>query len=161
MKKFLIQAVLLLLLIGAALVFYKTSAQISSLPFLPQGPVFKQIRINDAILKVEVADTQEKRSKGLGGRQSLVSDEGMLFIFPKADKHPFWMKGLTYSLDFVWIRGETVVDLLPNIQPLSPGQTDESLPIYQSKEDADKVLEISVGTIQRLNIKVGNKIKII
>lgn len=158
MKKFLIQAVLLLITIGAALFFYKTNAQIPNLPFLPQGPLFKQIQINDATLRVEVADTQEKRSKGLGGKETLASDEGMLFIFPKTDKYPFWMKGLKFPLDFIWIRDNKVVDLLPNIQPPAAGQSDESLPIYQSKEDADKVLEISAGTIQRLDIKVGDTV---
>ncbi len=88
----------------------------------------------------------------------MASDEGMLFVFPKLDKYPFWMKGLTYPLDFIWIRGDKIVDLLPNIQPPAPGQTDTSLPIYQSKEDIDKVLEVAAGTVQRLNIKVGDTI---
>lgn len=148
MKKFLIQTILLLVTISAAIFFYQTNAQIPNLPFLPQMPVSKKIQINEVILNVEVADTQEKRSKGLGGKLSLASNEGMLFIFPEASKHPFWMKGLTFPLDFVWIREDKVVDLLPDIQPPSPGQTDDSLPIYQSKEDVDKVLEVSAGTIR-------------
>lgn len=158
MKKFLIQAVLLLLTITAALYFYKTNTQIPNLPFVPQQSVFKKIQIGSTSLNVAVADTQEKRSKGLGRKEALASDEGMLFVFPEASKYPFWMKGLKFPLDFIWIRDNKVVDLLPNIQPPSVGQSDESLPIYQSKEDVDKVLEVSASTIQRLDIKIGDTI---
>lgn len=159
MKKFIIQFVLLIAAIGIAIFIYKQNLIITNLPFLPERPVSGQLQINGANFKVEVADTQKKRSKGLGGRESLASDEGMLFVFPKPDKHPFWMKGLTFPLDFIWIKGDTVVDLLQNIPPPAPGQTDESLPIYSSKEDVDKVLEVNGGTTQRLNIKVGDRVE--
>ena len=159
MKKFIIQFVLLIAVTGLALFLFQTNAQIPKLPFLPERTVFKQLKINDANFKVEVVDTQAKRSKGLGGRESLASDGGMLFTFPKQDKHPFWMKGLSFSLDFIWIRGEEIVDLLYNVQPPAPGQTDETLPIYESIEEVDNVLEVNGGTVQRLNIKVGDKVE--
>ncbi len=143
-----------------ALFFYKQNPTLTGLPFVPEQSVVKELQINNAKLKVEIADTQGKRTKGLGGRESLASEGGMLFIFPKPEKHPFWMKGLTFALDFIWIRGDTVVDIFPNIQPPVPNQSDESLPIYQSKEEVDKVLEVNGGTVQRLNIKVGDTVKI-
>lgn len=149
------------MVIAGAIFFYQTNAKIPELPFLPQQSTLKTIKINDTTLKVEIADTKEKRSKGLAGRQSLAPDEGMLFLFPEAGRYPFWMKGLTFPLDFIWIREDKVVDLTQNVPPSSPGQTDASLPIYEPKEDVDAVLEISAGTIQRLNIKVGDSVKIL
>lgn len=163
MKKFLIQIALLLTVIGVSFYLYKSNFQISNLPFLPESPVpvYKQLRINNTILKVEIADTQAKRNRGLGGRETLASDEGMLFIFSKPDKHSFWMKGLNFPLDFVWIRGESIIDILQNVQPPTPGQADSSLPIYQSREEVDKVLEVPAGTTARLNIKIGYTVKLI
>lgn len=161
MKKFTIQAIFLLLVIGAGLFLYSTNPSLSNLPFLPQTTVVKELQINEAKLKVEIADTKEKRSKGLGGRANLAEDEGMLFVFPKSDKYPFWMKGLSFPIDFVWIRGDKVVDILANVPSPSPGQSDESLPIYSSKEEVDKVLEVNSGAVQRLNIKVGDSVKIL
>lgn len=160
MKKFAIQAVLLIVIIGLAFYFFKQDAQIPELPFLPQPPLVKELQINNTNLKVEVADTRSKRSKGLGGRESLASDEGMLFVFEKEDKYPFWMKGLTFSLDFVWIRGDTVVDITQNVPPPAAGQQDSSLTIYQPKEEINKVLEVNGGTVQRLNIKAGDVISL-
>lgn len=158
MKKFLIQAIALLLLIIGGIFFYKGGA--INLPLFPQPTKTYQLAINENILKVEVSDTQDKRSKGLGGREKLASDEGMLFVFDKADKYPFWMKGLTFPLDFVWISNSQVVDILQNVPPPPVNVPDQSLTIYQPKVAADKVLEVNAGVVQRLNIKVGDTIKL-
>ncbi|MBI2086116.1 DUF192 domain-containing protein [Candidatus Daviesbacteria bacterium] len=160
MKKFLFQAIGLLVLIGVAFFLFSSNFQPTNLPFVPQTPVSRMLLINGARLTIEVADTQAKRNAGLGGRQSLATDAGMLFVFDDVDKHPFWMKGLTFPLDFVWIKGDKVVDISPNAAPPAPGQQDAYLSIYQSKEDVDKVLEVNAGTVQRLNIKAGDTIKI-
>lgn len=163
MKKFVVQSILLVLVIGASLIFFsptKTNQNIE-LPLLPKPTKFANLQINDKLIKVEVADTASKRSKGLGGKQSLGENEGMLFVFDKTDKHPFWMKGLIFPLDFIWIKNDKVVDLLPNIPPPEKGQADSSLPIYSSKEEVDKVLEVNAGTILKLNIKVGDSVKLI
>lgn len=163
MKKFLIQATLLILVIGTALILYSTGESNKGLylPFLPQRAKFANLQINDTNLKVELADTPAKRSQGLGGRNSLAENEGMLFIFQRADKYPFWMKGLSFPLDFVWISDLQVVDVLQNIKPPSSGEPDSSLPIYSSKFPIDKVLEVTAGTVDRLHIKVGDIIKLI
>ncbi|MDD5415855.1 MAG: DUF192 domain-containing protein [Candidatus Daviesbacteria bacterium] len=156
MKKFVIQIILLLVFIVGGVYLYKSSGQISGLPFIPSGPVFKQIQINGSKFNVEIADTQEKRAKGLAGRSSLASDSGMLFIFSEPSKHSFWMKGLLFPLDFIWISGDKVVGILQNVPPPAQGQPDSSLPIYQSSVEVDKVLEVNAGVVQRLNIKVGD-----
>lgn len=162
MKKFLIQVILLLIVIGAAFFVYgaNQSGKKMDIPFLPQGPTFKNMVVNGNTIKIEVADTQEVRKKGLGGRESLASDSGMLFIFEREDRHAFWMKGLKFPLDFIWIKDDVVADILENVPPPAPGQDDASLPIYSSKVAIDKVLEVNAGTVQRLNIKVGDKISI-
>lgn len=159
MKKFLIQSIALLLLIIGGIFFYKGG--VLSLPFIPQITKSYQLNINENILKVELADTKEKRSKGLGGRAKLASGEGILFVFERQDRYPFWMKGLTYPLDFVWISNFEVMDILTNVPPPAVGVPDRLLTIYQPKVAVDKVLEINAGVIQRLNIKIGDTIKLI
>jgi len=161
MKKFIIQAVLLIAVTAVAILFFSQKATAPQLPFLPQNPTLKQVQINDVKFNVEVADTQTKRNKGLGGRESLATDAGMLFIFPKTDIYPFWMKGLSFPLDFIWIREGTVVDFTKGAQPPVAGQVEASLPIYTPKEEVDQVLEVNGGTIDRLNIKIGDTVKTI
>lgn len=162
MKKFTAQVFFLILLIGIGLFFFvpNNNGGRVEIPFLPQSPHFADLQIGEAHVKVEVVDTPSKRSKGLGDRQSLNENEGMLFIFPKADKYPFWMKGLKFPLDFVWIKEDKVVDILENVPPPQSGQADKSLPIYSAKEEIDKVLELNGGAVKRLNIKIGDTVKL-
>ncbi len=161
MKKFIIQTVLLIVVIGVAVFFISPKGGGSiALPFLPQKEKSASLQINDAKLQVEVADTPTKRSKGLGGRASLGENEGMLFAFDKEDKYPFWMKGLSFPLDFVWIKGTEVVDISENIQPPVSGQSDASLPIIAPKVPVDKVLEVNAGVIKKFNIKVGDTVSV-
>lgn len=159
MKKFTFQIVLLLAVIFGALYFYKFQS-VPSVPFLPQSTTVRILTINSSKLKVEIADNKDKRSKGLSGKEKLATDEGMLFIFEKAVKPSFWMKGLTFPLDFVWIRGIEVLETTENVQPPLPGQADESLPIYKSSADIDKVLEVNGGSVNKLNIKTGDEVKL-
>lgn len=162
MKKFSVQVIALLILIGGSLIFFSPSGKSPSLdiPFLPQKTQISKLEIDGAVLIVEIADTASKRNKGLGNRDSLGQDQGMLFIFDKVDKYNFWMKGLKFPLDFIWIKNGQVVDILQNIQPPAIGQEDKDLPIYTSKEVVDKVLEVNAGVVQKLGIKVGDIIKV-
>lgn len=160
MKKFTIQFILLIAAIAIGFTFYQQSPDISKLPFVPPKPVVKELQINNNKLTVEIADTQTKRNQGLGGRESLASDSGMLFIFPNADKYKFWMKGLSFPLDFIWIKGNAVVDILENVPPPPANTPDSALAIYQPKDAVDKVLEVNTGVVKRLNIKAGDAIKL-
>lgn len=163
MKKFIAQGVILILVIAISIFFFSPRNPNSTpdIPFLPQQAKYSNIEFNGNVIKAEIADTADKRKLGLGGRQSLAADTGMLFVFDKPDKYPFWMKGIAFPLDFIWIRGDAVFDILSNIQPPMPGQKDDTLAIYSSKEPIDKVLEVNGGTVDRLGIKVGDTIKII
>lgn len=156
MKKFIIQFVLLLIVIFGAIFIYK--GQSFSIPFLPSQPRLDQVIIGETKIKVEVADTQGKRSKGLGGRESLASSSGMLFIFERQDMYPFWMKGLNFPLDFIWIRGDKVVEITENVPVPPEGAKNEELPIYQSKERIDKLLEVNAGFVSSHNIKIGDTV---
>lgn len=148
-------------MIFAALYFFNPAGGGKiDLPFFPQSKVLSTLIIGENKFRVEVANTQSKRSKGLSEREKLASDEGMLFVFDKADKYPFWMKGLKFPLDFIWIKDDLVVDILPNVPHPSAGQTDESLPIYQPRVEINKILEINGGTAERSGIKIGDTVKL-
>jgi len=156
MKKFLVQSIALLIVTATA--FYVYTSQVTQLPFLPSPQSSDIIEINGKEIKVEIADSSQERSKGLGGRESLASDSGMLFIFPDKGQYSFWMKGLKFPLDLIWIRDDAIVDIIENVPSPGPNQQDEDLPIYQSRIEVDKVLEVNAGVVERYQIKVGDKI---
>lgn len=162
MRKFIIQAVLLLIIIATALIFFSPSGNSLKLeiPFIPQPTLFKTLDIKGNKIKVEIADTDSKRNKGLSNRDFLDQGQGMLFVYPKVGSHPFWMKNMRFPLDFIWISKDKVVDIIPGVAQPPAGAKDADLVIYTSRNDADKVLEVNTGVISKLDIKVGDIIKI-
>jgi hypothetical protein len=115
----------------------------------------KGLRINGQTINVEIADTLEKQEKGLSGRQSLGENQGMLFVFQTSGYYSFWMKDMNFGLDFVWISGNEIVEIIRNVKP-----EDFQPPNYLgSKNKIDKVLEINAGVADKLGIKEGDKIE--
>ena len=167
MKQFAIQAVVLVLVILGALAYQ--TGRLSSLSFLPASPGLLQpvstvkqteVLIKGLSLKVEVADTAAKRAKGLGGRQALASDSGMLFIFDNPQVHVFWMKGLSFPLDLIWLNDKKVVDITKQAAPTDPRTPDSELPRYQTSEQTDMVLEVNGGFAEANGIVIGDTVLI-
>ncbi|MFH0936836.1 MAG: DUF192 domain-containing protein [Candidatus Daviesbacteria bacterium] len=161
MKQFFIQfAILTTIILGALYIAFNQSV---IEPFLPINKTFTQtqIKINNTTVKIEVADTASKRSQGLSGRESMASDSGMLFIFESSKKYQFWMKGMKFPLDMIFIKDGKVVDVLKNVPPPSQGQKDDTLPIYQPVSEIDMMLETSSSFTDTNNIKVGDTVFLI
>ena|SRR3989338_1150224 len=156
MKKFVIQAIFLVVVTFVALAVY--TSKFASIPFVPERPKTGVVQVNDLKINVEIADTATKRKQGLGGKESLASDSGMLFVFEKQDVYKFWMKGLNFPLDLIWIRGEKVVDITKKATPPIPEQKDETLPLYIPNQPVDKVLEVNSGFVDQNNIQIGDSI---
>jgi len=117
-------------------------------------PLTAKVKINDAVLQVELAITAQEKERGLGGRRSLEANHGMLFVYDHQELYPFWMKNMRFPLDFIWISDKTVVDLTASVPPPETSQ----LPIYHPKVPVDKILEINAGEAERIGIKTGDKV---
>lgn len=146
--------------LGLPNISFKTGPTVSQkrvaiVDFTPAG----QESLPKALYNVEVAGTDETRKVGLGGREFLASDSGMLFIFEKSAKRNFWMKGMKIPIDIIWIRGDEIVDILHNVPPPLSGQKDSELILYAPVAEADKVLEVNSGDAAKYGIKVGDKIR--
>ena len=111
-----------------------------------------------AEITIEIADTKEKRNKGLGFRQSLATNSGMLFIHDQPQKYTYWMKGMEFPIDIMWVKGDTIMDIIPNVPPPIPGQTEDTLERYASTVEVDRVLETNAGFVNEKKIEKGDKI---
>lgn len=94
---------------------------------------------------LEIADTDSKRSLGLGERDSLCQPCAMLFVFDRPGKYSFWMKGMRFPLDIVWLSGDEVVHIERNIPADSPST-------YPPLHPADRVLEFNAGEMEDLSV---------
>lgn len=116
------------------------------------------LKINGREIKIEIADNPLARARGLAGRDGIGDDEGMLFVFNEPAIQRFWMKGMRFSIDIIWIRENTVVGFEENV-PAEPGVSDENLKIYSSPEVVEKVLEMKAGSVRAFDIKIGDRVE--
>lgn len=108
-------------------------------------------------IQAEVADTPQKRAKGLMFRENLGQHRGMLFIFNEPQAWTFWMKNTRIPLDIIWMDNKKrIVHIEQNV----PGcqRTDESCPQYRPNENAMYVLEIAAGTADGYKLRRGAKL---
>jgi hypothetical protein len=113
----------------------------------------------DGRIKVaaDVASTPVTREKGLSGRESLELDEGMLFVFMRADRYAFWMKDMKFAIDILWIKDDEIVDITTDAPPPAAGAPLERyFPMYP----VDKVLEVPAGFAARQGLRTGLKLTI-
>jgi hypothetical protein len=135
--------VLLLLAAGAA----------SSQDLSENGNRLTPVTLGKVRLKAEVVETPEKTYLGLGYRQSLPPDRGMLFIFTEESYQQFCMRGMQFAIDILWIGRGQVVGMEENVQP------GEQRPL-ESPEPVRYVLEVNGGFARRQGIKVGDPVQI-
>lgn len=95
-----------------------------------------------------VSDTNAERTKGLGYRSTLPSNEGMLFIFNSSAKLCFWMKGMQFPLDMVWLNSNKQIVYLKS--QISPKTYPE---IFCSSESAQYVIELNAGQAQAADLR--------
>lgn len=119
------------------------------------------ITIGDASFAAEVADTTRLRSLGLGGRESLGVGRGMWFDLGVAREASFWMRGMRFPIDIVWVsEGLAVVGVTAWVPMPVGGTVDGSLPLYHSEVPVRYVLEINAGRAADTGIAIGDTVGI-
>ena len=102
---------------------------------------------------VEIADTEEERSRGLMYREPLADDRGMLFQFPDADERGFWMRNTPSSLDIIYIGADgRIISIARHTTPFS----ETSIPSYGP---AKGVLELRAGRSEEIGAQPGDLVR--
>jgi uncharacterized protein len=110
---------------------------------------------NRVTVRVEIADTNNKRELGLMFRRHLDEDAAMLFVFPGAAKQVFWMKNTYIPLDMVFADGGArIVGIVANAEPRSEAQLTVDAP-------AQYVLEVNAGFCSRHGVVTGDRLTFI
>lgn len=120
-------------------------------------PKFVMVGIDNQDFSVEVARTEEEITQGLSNRTSLGSD-GMLFVINPPRVPSFWMKGMNFPLDIIWIRNGKIMKIDHDV-PVFMQQT-VNPPTYQPPSAVDFVLELPAGVSATYGFKVGNSFSV-
>ena len=117
-----------------------------------------QLTIANHTFAVEVATSSAEQQKGLSGREKLPDDQGMLFVFKKADKYPFWMEKMKFPLDIIYIKDNKIVSITHSAAILKKG--DNNPPIYLSDEPFTQAVEINSGLAKKYGFKKNDAVTI-
>ena len=117
----------------------------------PEG----RIEIRGRTLDVEVADGGQEQRKGLGERDALAWDTGMYFPYAKPGFYGFWMKGMRFSIDIVFLRAGRIVDLYPQV----PFERGGNGPTIRPRSLVDAVLEVPAGYAAASGWQIGDRIR--
>ena len=118
-----------------------------------------KITVGGVAVEAEIAATPEDRARGLMYRTTLPENEGMLFIYPKAERLSFWMKNTLIPLDIGFFDSEGYLINIFTMEP-EPGVQPENLKTYSSSEDAKFALEVNKGWFKKNNINKFKKLLI-
>jgi len=108
--------------------------------------------------RVEVADDDDERARGLMFRDHLEEGRGMLFIHDQEEPQAYWMKNTRIPLDILYFdASRRLVSQQRGVPPCSLGN---GCPSYPSDAAALYVLELNAGEAARLRLRDGTELRL-
>lgn len=104
------------------------------------------------LIRAEVAYTFETRAQGLMFRKDLGPNQGMLFVFPQAERHCMWMKNTRIPLSVAFVDEKGRIVSVSEMQP----QTETT---HCAARPAKFALEMGKGWFAARGIKPGSSLR--
>ena len=107
--------------------------------FTPKGSV-----------KVFIAQTSADREQGLSDIVALPQAVGVLFVFDTPGTYGFWMKGMHFPLDLIWIDShQKIIGVTKNVLP-------SSYPfVFMPPAEVLYVIEMNAGSVNSFGLTTG------
>ncbi len=115
---------------------------------LPEGRERATIVVGDTTVEVDLAIDPFEQTLGLGYRNGLDENTGMLFVGTAPRPRTFWMKGMRFCLDIIWIEDGAIAGAAENVCPDPPGTPDSDRETYSSGVPVSHVLEMPAGWLE-------------
>jgi uncharacterized membrane protein (UPF0127 family) len=116
------------------------------------------VEVGGERFKVEIADDDAERARGLMFRDKLAADSGMLFIHDREEPQAYWMKNTKIPLDILYFdNARRLVAQQRDVPPCSAGN---ACPSYPSNGKPTRyVLELNAGEAKRLKLENGAELR--
>jgi len=121
------------------------------------------IKVDNVVLQVEIADTDPARTRGLMFHDKLPYDKGMIFVFDDEQVRSMWMLNMQFPLDLIWFDHEgNVVHIERNAEPCKSALETMACTFQNAdNKNAQYVLEVTAGFVDKFNITEKSKLQII
>ena len=103
--------------------------------------------------RVEIADDDDERARGLMFVDSMAPDRGMFFIHDRNEPLAYWMKNTRIALDILYF--DEQLALVAQQRDVPPCSAGSRCPTYPSDAPARYVLELNAGEAARLGLEDG------
>src|SRR3989338_2460075 len=141
-------------LVIAGLIFIRLDSFLAPSSNDPAGSASPTAQVGGKTVRVTAADTPATRQRGLGERNNLAPDEGMLFIFPQDGKYGFWMKNMKFPIDILWLsEARRIVYMAQSVSPETYPQ------VFTPSIPARYVLELPAGYAKAYTVDVGDEVR--
>jgi len=117
------------------------------------------VEIRGARVAVEVMRSPQGKAQGLSGRPRLDWGRGMLFPYSNTAIRAFWMKDMRFPIDIVWIRDGRISGIEHRVPTPPPGARRDQIPVVQSLEVVDSVLEVPAGFAEASGWRRGDRVR--
>jgi len=130
------------------------------LVFIPQEIKNKQIdfpegtiRIDDDVIKVEVAESRADKQRWLMFREErLPLNSAMILIYEKSDLYALWLLNIEYNLDLIWINENgNIVYMVKDAEPCK-NALDAASCTYKNTKAAKYIIAAASGFIDEHDI---------
>lgn len=125
------------------------------------------VRIAGEWFTLETAIDKEKQARGLGGRESIADDGGMIFIFDRDEERNFWMLDCLVDIDILYLDWQGFIVSAYTMKAQPPRRSTETQDDYERRLRDDSypsrgrcryVIELRAGRIGELGLRKGQKI---
>lgn len=117
------------------------------------------IKIGGHEVRVLVANNHKHRLKGWSDKKDMGKYGGMLFVFPDFGQHAMVMRDMHFPLDIIWLDGNKIIDIAPNLPP-EPDVSEDQLIVYRARAASTLVLELPAGFKDQYGLKIGDTVEI-
>src|SRR5215212_2491653 len=118
-----------------------------------------EITVGGVPLTVELAYQPADRALGLGYREGLAPGTGKLFLFEGPAPRSFWMRGMQFCIDIIWIERGVIQGAGESVCPEPAGTADADLPTFESPVPVTYVLEVPAGWLDTYGLGAGTPVE--
>jgi uncharacterized membrane protein (UPF0127 family) len=119
------------------------------------NPERRDVALGSEIFRLEVANNDAERIRGLSDRNTIAQNAGMLLDFERLGDWTIWMKDMHFNIDILWLdEAGKIVFIKTDASPSSYPE------VFRAPKPSRYVIELPTGTVERLALKINNIINL-